>query len=571
MRTLIGMANANIESDLRSLLEEIDAAEVVGVAQTSGELVDYAGRLTPEVVMLHENLGPEPVIQTIRDLSLRHPSVAVVLISGERTPQTVIRAMEAGARGVVGHPFAFDDLSAKISAARDWSVQMQQVLAGAIAQASSLRGRVVSLVGAKGGVGTTTLATHLALDHFQADRSRRVCLVDLDLEKGDVSAILEVRQAVSIADLAKVHKDLSPVTVRDAVVRHECGLDILLTPADVRLTEVVTAESLRAIFALLRREFDLIVVDGGGSVSPAQATVVELADDVVVVTTADVLAVRAMRKRMVAWEALGVRAEGDLRVLVNKVDRTSIFPSSAVAQLTTASVLDAKVPVSTRTLEPAMNERDPRAVTEVAWWRLMESVRAEIGLPVSVPTSRRTRPSRGKGGKGGQRAEAVLEEQEQAARATPAPPAPSPPQEPVPATPAPEQQPLDAAAGADVATAGAAKRERGQVALENVVAFPMAIFMALAAWQIVVIGLTFVFSSHAARVAAREYSVTGSVSSATSEARDASPWVFGNGVTVSGSSGGDKVTVTMKVPAAGPASLGFPQRLSATREVVSER
>lgn len=561
MRVLIGMSNGTVESDLRSLLDELEDTEVVGVAQSSSMLLDYTSRLDPDLVLIHEHLGPEPVLQSIRDLGSRFPSVAVLEVSGERTPATVIRAMEAGARGVIAHPFAFDDLSAKVTQAHDWSRQMKRILAGAIAQARSTRGKVIAFVGAKGGVGTTTMATHIAIDHLNANPDRRVCLVDLDLEKGDVSAVLEVRQAVSIADLAKVHQDLSGSTVNDAIVQHECGLNLLLSPADVRLTELVTAEALRPIFALLRREFDLIVVDAGGSVSPAQATVLELADEGVVVTTADVLAVRAMRKRILAWEALGVTEESALRVIVNKVDRTSIFPASAVEQLTTASVLENTVPSSVRALEPAMNERDPRAVTEVAWWRLLTAIRRELDLEnATVDKDRRARGGRMRPTRhqppGGLRDEAgheraghegaghdgaVHDKAGQNGAAGAAEPAP---------------------------VGGRRRRERGQLALENVVMLPLILFIALAAWQVVAIGLTFVMSGNASRAAAREYSITGSQSRAEAEARGRSPWAFDD-LTVSVS--GDKVTVRMRIPAAGPANLGFPQTLTSTRSVVDER
>ncbi|WP_051750332.1 AAA family ATPase [Phycicoccus jejuensis] len=566
MKILIGMSNGTIESDLRSLLEELDEAQVIGVAQSSSMVLDLASRLDPDIVVLHEQLGPDPVLQTIRDLGARHPSVAVLEVSAERTSATVIRAMEAGARGVIAHPFAFDDLSAKVTSANDWSRQMKRILAGAIAQASSARGKVLAVVGAKGGVGTTTLATHLALDHLTANPNRRVCVVDLDLEKGDVSAVLDVRQAVSIADLAKVHQDLSGSTVNDAVVQHECGLNLLLGPADVRLTELITAEALRPIFALLRREFDLVLVDGGGSVSPAQASVVELADETVVVTTADVLAVRAMRKRILAWEALGVTDESSLRIIVNKVDRTSIFPASAVAQLTSAQVLDAVVPLSTRALEPAMNERDPRAVTEVAWWRLMTQLRRELDLEDARPVEkgpRKGRPRRTPEPGTTDAAEVPARGRRRGrGRGRPAPTdvvdARVDDDAPVTEDPAPEV--------AEVG--GRRRREGGQVALENVVLLPLILFIALAAWQVVTIGLTFVMSGNASRVAAREYSVTGSQASAQAAARDRSPWAFDD-LTVSVD--GDRVTVRMQIPASGPANLHFPQELTSTRSVVSER
>ncbi|QKE85410.1 AAA family ATPase [Arthrobacter sp. NEB 688] len=565
MKILIGMSNGTVESDLRSLLEELDEAQVIGVAQSSSMVLDLASRLDPDIIVLHEHLGPDPALQTIRDLGARHPSVAVLEVSAERTPAIVIRAMEAGARGVVAHPFAFDDLSAKVTSANDWSRQMKRILAGAIAQASSARGKVLAVVGAKGGVGTTTLATHLALDHLTANPNRRVCVVDLDLEKGDVSAVLDVRQAVSIADLAKVHQDLSGSIVNDAVVQHECGLNLLLGPADVRLTELITAEALRPIFALLRREFDLVLVDGGGSVSPAQASVVELADETIVVTTADVLAVRAMRKRILAWEALGVTDESSLRIIVNKVDRTSIFPASAVAQLTSAQVLDAVVPLSTRALEPAMNERDPRAVTEVAWWRLMTQLRRELDLEDARPVEKGSRKGRARRPEEPEAADAdepVRGGRRGRRRGRPAP------------ADVVDTVGEDALTAADdtapevVEVGGRRRREAGQVALENVVLLPLILFIALAAWQVVTIGLTFVMSGNASRVAAREYSVTGSQASAQAAARERSPWAFDD-LTVSVD--GDRVTVRMHIPASGPASLRFPQELTSTRSMVSER
>ena len=329
-KVVIGMANENLESDLRSLLDELSGFTVEAVATDTARLAEYVARFEPDLVLLHDALGPEPAIAVIRDLTGRHPAAAVIQISPERSTSTVIRALEAGARGVVAYPFAFEDFSSRIQDAVDWSRQMRRILEGAAQAAQRDRGQVVTFVGAKGGVGTTTMALHLAIDHHTRQPDERVCVVDLDVEKGDVSALLDVRQSVSVADLAKVYQDLSATTVSDALIEHESGISLLLAPVDVRQSESVTPESLRAIVALLRREFDLIVLDAGGYVSPAQGAAIELADETVVVTTPDVLTLRAMRKRILAWEALGVRHEAELRVLVNKVDRSSIFPPDAV-------------------------------------------------------------------------------------------------------------------------------------------------------------------------------------------------------------------------------------------------
>ena len=208
-QVIIGMADENLVADLMSLLEEMDGFTVRAVAKSPTELVDLASRLEPDVVFVHETLGIEPVSQTIRDLANRRPSTAVIQVSQMRTPTLVIKAMEDGARGVVAYPFAYEDVSTRVIAAAEWSEHMKAVLAGA-AVTNTTRGEVVAVVGAKGGVGTTTVAAHLAFDHLRDHPQDKICLVDVDIEKGDVGAIFEVRQSVSIADVAKVSGDLSP-------------------------------------------------------------------------------------------------------------------------------------------------------------------------------------------------------------------------------------------------------------------------------------------------------------------------------------------------------------------------
>lgn len=557
-QVIIGMVDENLVADLMSLLEEMDGFTVRAVAKSPSELVDLATRLEPDVVFVHETLGIEPVSQTIRDLANRRPSTAVIQVSQIRTPSLVIKAMEDGARGVVAYPFAYEDVSTRVIAAAEWSEHMKAVLAGA-AVTNTTRGEVVAVVGAKGGVGTTTIAAHLAFDHLRDHPQEKVCLVDVDIEKGDVGAIFEVRQSVSIADVAKVSGDLSPHAVHDAVIQHESGLHLLLAPLDVREGEFVSPEAIRAIVSLLRREFDLVVLDGGGHVSPAQASVVELAGECLVVTTPDVLSVRAMRRRMIAWTALGVREEPGFKVLVNKVDRASLFPANAVTKLTTAHVVETQIPYSPRVLEASINDRDPRAVTEVAWWSLISSLRVELGLAKAPVTASKGRPKR-RGpagpvepkskGRAGRAARAR-------AGAVPAA-APEPEVDAAPeVAPAPSPEPV---------TVGRS-RESGAVGLETIGIFPTALFLCLIGWQTAVTGFSFIYAGHASSVASREYSVTADAGEAERAARAAVPRSLRAGLSVSTS--GDQVSVTVPVVKGFPA--GLPTSLTSTRTVVREQ
>lgn len=597
IKALIGINDENLVADLTSILSEIEGFDIRAVAKSTPELLDLTSRLEPDLVFVHDQLGVEPITQTIRDLSARRPELAVLQVSPTRDSELVIKAMEAGARGVIAYPFAYEDVSSRVLAAREWAIHMKDVLEGA-ARSRSGRGRVIAVVGAKGGVGTTTLATHLAIDHVDANPDQRVCLVDVDVEKGDIGAILEVRQSVSIADLAKVSTDLSSTAVADAVIQHESGVHLLLAPLDVREAELVTAASLRSIIAMLRREFPVVIIDGGGHVSPTQAAVIEIADETLVVTTSDVLAMRGLRRRMIAWEALGVREEAAFQVVINKLDKASIFPVASVAKLTIAHVLETQIPNSPRVLEAAMNQRDPHAITEVAWWRLMTSIREEIGLEErTTKSARRTSddarpgsgkrseqtPSSGKAGSGqGEKQKRSwfglgTRKKSEPAAAQPDSTGQDPEQPSAHRLQASGQdrEPAAVAAGTSSDDAGQVQSrqqrraaERGAIALENAGILPAVIFMAILAWQVAVIGFTFIFAGHSTTAAAREYAVSGSQYQAREAAVDAVPGVLKHRVTVT--TNGSDISVRVGIPAAAPAFTGLPQHLTTTRSVVAE-
>jgi len=274
---VIAAAEQSIAYDLRAALSEMEAVEALFVVESTSDLVSTVLRLDPDVVLVHDQLGPEPALQAVRDLSLRRPTCAALVVSLAPTGGAIAAAMDAGARGLVAYPLSFEELQSRVLMAGDWARQMRRLIATSATGRSSengARGRVVAFTGAKGGVGTTTVAAHVALDATRPDRQpagRRVCLLDLDLEKGDVTGLLELRHRASIADVAKVSEDFSPRAVSDAVVVHESGLHLLLTPADVRDVEAVNPRALREVISVLRQEYDVVVVDGGSHVTPAHS------------------------------------------------------------------------------------------------------------------------------------------------------------------------------------------------------------------------------------------------------------------------------------------------------------
>jgi pilus assembly protein CpaE len=523
-KVVVGAADQAVATELRGMAAEIEGAEIVSFLESTTELSAYVGRARPDVVLLHDRLGPQATADAVREITFRSPATSVLVVNTKGDLGGAIGAMEAGAKGVLSYPLAFDDLVVKFEAARAWSERMSGLLTGAVADSArelGRHGRLTVVAGAKGGVGATTVATHMAIDLHRKVPGIKVCLVDLDLQAGDVSAILDARRRVSIADVAKVAQDLSASTILDALVLHESGISLLLTPVQVAETEFVTANAVRAILSLLRQEFDVILVDAGAHATPAQAAAVEIADEVVVVVTPDVLAMRSYRRTVEAWESLGVRAEQELHVLVNRVSRDDVLNMEALGRLTSARLVATPLPAMFRRLERGINARNPDEVNEAAWWRSLERIGAEIGVHAvgsgarAAPPPAKEKPSRRKAGRARTRV----------------------------------------------------RSETGQVTVETVALVPLVVLICLLVWQLGLTALTLSWSGNAANAAAREYAVSGDLGRAEDAARDALPASMRDRVSVSVD--GDEVRVATQVPVlcVGCGGLG---EISQTSSVVDE-
>ncbi|UDY23761.1 AAA family ATPase [Nocardioides sp. Kera G14] len=526
---VLGATDQAVVSELRRALNEVPDADIAGIGESTPEVSALAMRLQAEVVILHDALGPESAPDVVRDIVSRTPATAVLVVNSSGDVASALATMEAGAKGVISWPMLHEDIVSKVTAAAEWSGRMGSLLSGATVDTErelGRHGRVTAFTGAKGGVGTTTVATHLALDLKRRVPGTKVCIVDLDLQAGDVAGILEARQRVSIADVAKVAEDLSPATVLDALVEHESGVSLLLAPPQVADSEFVTPTSVRAILGMLRREFDAIIVDGGAHVTPAQAAAVEIADEAIVLVTPDVLAMRAFRRAVTDWEGLGVRTEADLRVLVNRVSRDDVLNVDAIAKLTSAPLVSTSLPAMFRRLERGVNARNPEEVRESVWWDALEKIGAEIGVVTAA------QPPAAVGSEPGRRRSAA--------------------------------RPARSARG------GRRNRDKqgGQAAVETVAVMPLVLVIVLLVWQLGLTAFTFTWADHASNVAARTYSMGASDAEVREAARDAAPSGWGSRVDVS--IAGGTVTVSTQVPLLCLRCGALPASISQSTKVVQE-
>ncbi|MFC9908794.1 CpaE family protein [Streptomyces sp. NPDC059862] len=392
-RILPAVGDADAVRSVTTLLSQLPDAEPVAPVVDSTQLIDTLARLAaesvdelPEVVVVHERIGPVPALELIREVALRFPAVGVILVTSDAGPGLFQAAMDSGARGLVALPLSYEELANRVQAVAQWSVGVRRHLGHTGDVFTGVGGTVVTVSGAKGGVGATVTAVQLALASQASGRS--TALVDMDLQTGDVASYLDVQFRRSVVDLAAI-ADISPRVLADAVFRHDTGVALLLAPGEGERGEEVTDRATRQIVSALRSRYETVVIDCGAQMSGAGAAAVEMADRALLVTTPDVVAVRGAKRTVRMWDRLQIRKAEETTVVVNRNSRATEIQPPLIQKITGTPVAATAVPANFKELQGAvdagrLHELDSKSAVKQALWGLA----GELGL-VKVPEADR--------------------------------------------------------------------------------------------------------------------------------------------------------------------------------------
>jgi pilus assembly protein CpaE len=240
--------------------------------------------------------------------------VPIIMLTAESDVEQKIRGLRAGADDYLVKPFHPAELLARIKsllarfAPKDLLVGRPPL------------GRVLAFYGAKGGVGTTTIAINVAIA-LQRGLGRRVCLVDANLQFGDHRVFMDLgldrKSIVDAVSAPSIDADL----LRNVVVEHESKIDLLLAPPTPEQAELVTKEHLTQVIEVLRGMYDYVVVDLDKRLDDMNLGVFDAAEHLFVVLTADLSCLKNVR---LVLETLGhIGYQGDRVKLV--LNRSNAF------------------------------------------------------------------------------------------------------------------------------------------------------------------------------------------------------------------------------------------------------
>jgi pilus assembly protein CpaE len=240
--------------------------------------------------------------------------VRVVVVGENKDADLILRSMRQGAKEYV---VAGEDAAL----ARALREQVRPAGAGS-------SGVVIATFGAKGGVGATTVATSVSAA-LQA-RGDRTCLVDLNLNMGDVLAFLDLPGGYSIADVLSNMARLDRELLDASLLAHGSGVRVLAQSHRIEDSERVTAESLPGVLGFLRQHYGAVVIDGLRHFDDLSLAALDVADRILLLVTQEVPSVRDARRCADLFRRVG--NDEKLILVVNRYQKGPQIDASVIAE-----------------------------------------------------------------------------------------------------------------------------------------------------------------------------------------------------------------------------------------------
>jgi pilus assembly protein CpaE len=316
VRLLIVEDVQQVAQYIRGLLNSQSVIKLLDVVSDGSKAASQAQQLRPDIVIVDYLLQGRTKAPAVVE-QLRAVGVPVILLT---VPQHPVHADPAhGVHAVLSMPFSGYDLVNVVQSVRR-EVDSTERIGSA---------RFLSVYAPKGGVGTTTIALNLAVAAGQL--GHRTVLIDGSLQFGDLRALLNVPgDAPSILDLPTDRIQESDLA--DVLWRDPSGIDILLAPPRIEMAEMLTVRDIDKIVSLLRRVYDVIVVDLPSALNDVTLSFLDGADTVIEIVTFDSTTIHNTLAMADTFRSIGY-SPTKVRYLVNRADSSGGISPEELARI----------------------------------------------------------------------------------------------------------------------------------------------------------------------------------------------------------------------------------------------
>ncbi len=262
-------------------------------------------RLHPSAVVINLGHMGELALKLVHRISTECPATAVICAARDSSPDLILRSMRAGARDFIRLPIIEDELTTVVDRTTEFSAQH-------VNDEPKKRGRAIAVFSSKGGCGCTLIAANLAML-----QTSPTALVDLNLQSGDLELLLGVKPKFSLADVVENRERLDDALLTNYLTQHSKNVFLLAAPSKAESAEDIEPRHIYEVMELLRQRFDSVIIDTPHNFDPVTISALDHADQILVVLTLEIHAIRSTRRTLEIFDRLGYPRK-KIRLVVNR-------------------------------------------------------------------------------------------------------------------------------------------------------------------------------------------------------------------------------------------------------------
>lgn len=294
---------------VRAALQDAPSGSIRLEAREPAEALDR--NMLDKVSVLVIEIDPnEPrSLDRVAQVADRRPDLAVIAAIENASVAVVRTLLKRGVRDVVTLPFDRDELFNAVIELGSNQPSSQITVAP-----------MAAVLGSAGGVGATTVITHLAEAIAGGLGEPRCCIIDFNIQFGEVAALLGQDPATNILDLIEADQRLDQDMIRDAALDTGRGVYVLAAPDHISPPEFLNAEAILDIVALARREFDYVLLDLPANWTNWSLSAACAADRIIILTDNSIRTLRQAKKCVNLLDSVDY-PKAQTKVVVNKFQK----------------------------------------------------------------------------------------------------------------------------------------------------------------------------------------------------------------------------------------------------------
>jgi pilus assembly protein CpaE len=303
------------------------------------------GEMVPDVVLVDLTRDLEPCFEFAAHLRRLRPSVCLVGYSPVQNPSPglLIQAMRSGMQEFLSHP---------VEATWLREILQRYIQERGSSEEPEVAEKAIAVLGAKGGVGTTTVAVNLAVQ-LAAIAGKRTLLLDFGRPLGLVSLLLDLQPRFSIRTAIENLERLDSYLLAGLLTRHKCGLEVLGGVSDPDEWQHIPVPTLPRVVNVAQNCCDYPVMDMGSVYSSEWSSVLHLARTILLVTQADVPGLWALERHLSALASFGLDP-ARIRIIINRWHRADDEALKAFEKKAKRSIFG-RIPNDFRRVSMAVN------------------------------------------------------------------------------------------------------------------------------------------------------------------------------------------------------------------------